>query len=556
LITLAVTVSLFPLTGNATDVSGDQWGTWTKENSPYNVIGEIRVPAMARLVIEAGVLVNFQGHYKFIVDTLATLLAEGNQGDSIYFTTEDSTAGWHGIRFLFGNNSSRLRYCRLEYGKATGSDTDASGGAIYFHNSSPLISCCTISRNSAEEYGGGIVCHNNSCPVISNNDISGNSAWIGGGIRCSDYSEPTISGNIITGNSADWGGGIHFESACSLTLTDNTIRDNSVARSGGGIHGGLHSSLIISNCSIVGNSANFHGGGVSCTEWCNTAISNSLIIANSAEMNGGGVHCARRENSLTINNCIVNCNSANGYGGGIACYDNSTLTISNSAISENSASGNGGGVCFLASSSMIVNTILWADTAPSGQEIWGSPTVVYCDVQGGWPGEGNIAVDPLFRDPENGDFHLMAVYCGDPYDSPCIDAGHPDSLDVLLDCFHGLGSDRCDMGAYGGRNSGWPTGIEDDDSNLATPGQFLLLQNYPNPFNAITVIEYQVPVNGYVKLEILNLLGQKVATLVDSKQQTGYRSVAWDASGLSSGLYLYKLTAGGFSETRKMALVK
>jgi len=78
------------------------------------------------------------------------------------------------------------------------------------------------------------------------------------------------------------------------------------------------------------------------------------------------------------------------------------------------------------------------------------------------------------------------------------------------------------MGAYGGENSGWPTGIEDEESGLPIPKQFLLLQNYPNPFNATTVIDYQVPLNGYVKLEIYNMLGQKLATLVDSKQQVCY----------------------------------
>jgi len=150
----------------------------------------------------------------------------------------------------------------------------------------------------------------------------------------------------------------------------------------------------------------------------------------------------------------------------------------------------------------------------------------------------------------------MADYCGDPYNSPCIDASHPDSLDVLLDCLHGLGSDRADMGAYGGRNSGWPTGIEDDENGLLIPKRFLLLQNYPNPFNSATVIEYQVPVNGYLKLDIYNMLGQKLATLVDSKQHAGYRSVIWDASGVSSGLYFYKLTAGDRTETKKMMLVK
>ncbi len=88
------------------------------------------------------------------------------------------------------------------------------------------------------------------------------------------------------------------------------------------------------------------------------------------------------------------------------------------------------------------------------------------------------------------------------------------------------------------------------------PSEFALLNNYPNPFNASTVIEYQLPVTTDVRLEVYNLLGERVATLVDSKQQAGYRSVIWDAKEVSSGLYFYKLTAGDYSDTKRMMLVK
>jgi flagellar hook assembly protein FlgD len=86
--------------------------------------------------------------------------------------------------------------------------------------------------------------------------------------------------------------------------------------------------------------------------------------------------------------------------------------------------------------------------------------------------------------------------------------------------------------------------------------EFTLESNYPNPFNARTVINYQLPITADVRLQVYNLLGEKVATLVDAQQQAGYRSVVWDASEVSSGLYFYKLTAGDFTETKRMMLVK
>jgi hypothetical protein len=88
------------------------------------------------------------------------------------------------------------------------------------------------------------------------------------------------------------------------------------------------------------------------------------------------------------------------------------------------------------------------------------------------------------------------------------------------------------------------------------PSEFALMKNYPNPFNAQTVIDYQLPTTSDVKLEIYNLLGKKVATLVDGHQEAGYKSVTWDASEVSSGIYFYKLNAGEYTETMRMTLIK
>ena len=89
------------------------------------------------------------------------------------------------------------------------------------------------------------------------------------------------------------------------------------------------------------------------------------------------------------------------------------------------------------------------------------------------------------------------------------------------------------------------------------PQQFRLEANFPNPFNPKTRINYQLPVSGNVELSIYNLLGQKVATLVNRRQQAGNYSVEWDASDLSSGVYIYSLeTDTGFKESRKLVLIK
>ncbi len=92
--------------------------------------------------------------------------------------------------------------------------------------------------------------------------------------------------------------------------------------------------------------------------------------------------------------------------------------------------------------------------------------------------------------------------------------------------------------------------------NAVEPLEFYLAQNYPNPFNPTTTIEYGLKTAGDVNLVIFNTLGQQVQTLVDSPQPAGHYQIQLDGNTLASGLYIYKLTAGNFVETRKMVLLK
>ena len=104
--------------------------------------------------------------------------------------------------------------------------------------------------------------------------------------------------------------------------------------------------------------------------------------------------------------------------------------------------------------------------------------------------------------------------------------------------------------------------IIDDIKDLAvsTPTHYFLYQNYPNPFNPVTTIRYDVGAYGntpvQVDLSIHNILGQKVATLVDKKQAAGRYQVQWDAGQLASGIYFYKLQMDSYISIKKMVFVK
>ena len=88
------------------------------------------------------------------------------------------------------------------------------------------------------------------------------------------------------------------------------------------------------------------------------------------------------------------------------------------------------------------------------------------------------------------------------------------------------------------------------------PADFVLYQNYPNPFNPSTKIAYDLPERGFVTLKVYNVLGQKVATLVEGEVSPGYHEANFDATGLTSGMYFYRLHAGTFSQTKRLMLMK
>jgi lipocalin len=88
------------------------------------------------------------------------------------------------------------------------------------------------------------------------------------------------------------------------------------------------------------------------------------------------------------------------------------------------------------------------------------------------------------------------------------------------------------------------------------PSSYIIEQNYPNPFNPTTTIKFQIPNANHVTLKVFDLLGRGVATLVNEVKSPGTYRLTWDASGMASGVYFYRLTAGNFVQTRKLSLLR
>jgi len=159
-----------------------------------------------------------------------------------------------------------------------------------------------------------------------------------------------------------------------------------------------------------------------------------------------------------------------------------------------------------------------------------------CDVY------GNILLEPYFVEPFQQNFSLLDM-------SPCIDAGDPE---LHFDPDNTI----ADIGAIFYDQSSWVK-----DQNQPYPVKFKLLSVYPNPFNPTTVIRFQLPVAGFVTLEIFDVNGRAVGArhavpLQNAWHPPGTHEVTFDGSGLASGLYIYHLQAGDFNASGKMVLMK
>jgi parallel beta-helix repeat protein len=327
------------------------------------------------------------------------------------------------------------------------------GGGMYNRDSDPILTNCTFSGNFATiNHGGGIYNCDSSSPTLTGCTFSGNSARTGGGIM-NLRSSPTLTDCTFNGNSAsESGGGMENNDNSNSTLINCTFSRNSAVKKGGGMHNCRDSSPILFNCTFSVNSSATFGGGGMFNQSSNSMLTNCTFSGNFAAGDGiynrGGGMCNAFSNS-TIVNCTFIGNSASNCGGGV--YSNcSSLTLTNCTFSGNLASGGSALACDSwqqenPSNLRLTNCILW----DGGNEIWNNDnsviTITYSDVQGGWPGTGNINANPLFVDPAIGDYHLLT-------DSPCIDAGDnlavPPSVVTDLDGKPRIINGTVDMGAY------------------------------------------------------------------------------------------------------------
>lgn len=426
---------------------GNVSGTWTAAGSPYLIQDNITVQAEDTLTIDPGVVVEFQGSYRLIINGI--LEAVGTATDSIFFTALNQ---WTGIHFSNAPDSSHIIYC-------------------------------SIIKVSSGMFGGALDC-DNSNPVISHSRVSGGSVGTHGAIRTQNSSSPRISDCAISnpnGNGIDWRStvtgtisrvtisncmnrGVHVQSLGDLTLTDCIITNNTESTlAGGGVRAVLYGSQTLSliGCTISDNSAlGNDGGGIYC-ENGTLNLTHCTINGNFAwgasgypYIGGGGI--ALWNASASISYCTIFDNSAAPDGGGIAIENSSNLNVDHCTIESNETfPGKFGSGIYVGSgcTASVTNSIISNNHPDYGINNSGTLTVGYTnfhnnpDLVGGSIPNGfgvidtvnangdscdvyaNIFLDPLFANPVNGNYNLTWANWPTPDStkSPCIDAGDPGS---------------------------------------------------------------------------------------------------------------------------------
>lgn len=473
-------------------------------------------------------------------------------------------------------------------GSGRGSHT-GGGGGVYNSNSSPVLTNCLFNENSAGD-GGGICSVADSNVTLTNSTFNGNSASVrGGGLSNLEDNNLTLTNcrfinNTVTGR----GGGIANDSS-NVTLVNcifngNKAHDLAIQGTsdvmpgfGGGMSTGGNPTII--NCKFLDNWAS-EGGGIS--NGGDPMLIGCTFSGNLAQ-NGGGMSNYGSGPELSIAYCTFSGNSAE-LGGGIFYSYNARMKMSNCTFADNLAH-DGNAIAgeplepSLPGYIELTNCIMWdGSNAIFDPRPDSSTTVItYSDVQGGWPGEGNIDADPCFVNPGywanaddpnivaepndpnavwiDGDYHLKSQagrwdpdsgsWVMDDVTSPCIDAGDPNSDWSGETWPHG---GRINMGTYGG--------TREASMSLETQGMFLprvayifsyndeaaesfqsLLEAYGCPTRLITLDDFPgMPLDSYDLIIIAN----------DTQSASVWNDPNTVATIEDSGKPLIGLGAGGY----------
>ena len=523
---------------------------WTLAGSPYLITGHIIVANDDSLVIDPGVVVEFQGKYKLFCN--GKIIANGTAGQRILFTTTaaNQSTGWLGIRYdntPSTNGRSFFKYCIFEYGRAdvTGDD---KGGAFYFRNFSNCEISNSVIRNCYAKRGGGAISGMYSSPTILQDSFINNEGDTGGwGVELV-YSSSTIDGCYFTGSGV-------YTGASSLYIANNHFYkctyEGGISCFSDVINGYLQ---IIHNVFDSCSQENGGGGGAILLFNAQAKIEHNIFKNNVSICGGGAISCFTQTaypNSYLVNisNNLFYGNKAHLYpialasfGGGAISFSNCSGNVINNTIVNNTSDTAGGAIfCGYNSSPTFYNNIIVGNpSVASGEDIFvldnnSDPGFYHNNLQGGYSAintngtplvganVNNINAAPGFINPAAGNYMLSSG-------SPCIDAGTSIGIGSIFPALDLAGNRRItnagiDMGAY--ETAGIGVGISQNNSITS-------LRIVPNP--AVGYFEIMGAQLSDIKaIQVLDLLGRQVARF------DNVASNHFDVSNFAAGIVLVRV---------------
>lgn len=490
------------------EVSGLQSGVW--EADTVFVVDNVVV--QDSLCIMPGTTVLFDGFYSIKVEKNSTLNAVGTATDSIFFTVADTTGfhifntgrgGWNGIR-LEKAGPCRFDYCCFQYGKAA-LDDDQDGGALrIFGSDNVAINHSTLFCNFSREHGGALNAESSGV-TIHDCDIRYNQT----------YTELDTVYFM-------YGGGLRFIN-CDVEITTTNFRYN------------------------IGEGAI---GGALSLESCAVKIDRCRFEYNYG-INGGGLYLIRSNDwECSITNSLFANNYSGHFGGGLAISDSSPLISNLTVVNNHSVGVNCGGIFFYQYSSPVLwNCIIYGNTNEAPLEepvqmwIWTydeyAPEFHNCLVEFGFQNitgneyilvyEDCIDTDPLFADPSLENYRLGT-------DSPCVNAGSPDTPETVLNGFDLEGNprvvgNRVDMGAYEFNLTGLEETIQSQ--------RFIHIVG--NPVTATSYAEIECESVGELSAKVFSVDGRLLVHRNLGTTQAGLNRIEIGDmfQDLSSGTYLF-----------------
>ena len=367
------------------------------------------IQAAIDAAVTGDIIVVAPGTYSETIDFLGkgiTLRSSGGPLDTII----DGSGNGSVVQCISGEGPDTI----LEGFTITGGNAVVGGGMLNI-GTSPTVIDCIFTGNIAGDRGGGMYNREGNPTVIATVFEQNTAAEMGGGmfnLRAS----PTIRDCRFTQNSANKGAGMRNYINSHPTVTNSVFEYNQAGEEGGGMDNRKNSNPVVTGSLFIGNSAASGGGGMHnyvgrAVATGNPTIINSLFAGNSAPSGS-----AMRNNDPDPN--IINTTFVDNHGPAISSRNGSAPTLK--------------------------NCIVWNNIGgPFGGQSWASAIITHSDVEGGYPGIGNVDLDPLFVSPAGSDYHLTAV-------SPLIDAGANDPLlpATDLDGNPRIMGGAVDMGAY------------------------------------------------------------------------------------------------------------